>query len=191
MPGVVRTRVGYAGGTTDNPTYHSIGDHSETIQIDYDPNLVTYSELLAVFWNSHNPSTRSFSRQYRSIIFYHNEQQQRLALDTKQREAADKTVYTEIASFSEFFLAEDYHQKYYLRQVKQLAAEFMAKYPDADEFTASTAVARVNGYVGGYGTIEDLQEELKFLGLSAEGEDAISKLAEQGLTPACPVLKTP
>jgi len=107
MPGVARTRVGYAGGTTENPTYYSIGDHSETIQIDYNPDLLTYSELLEVFWNSHDPSTRSFSRQYKSIIFFHNEQQQRLALDSMRRQQVEKSVYTEIVPFSEFF--RSYH----------------------------------------------------------------------------------
>jgi methionine-S-sulfoxide reductase len=170
MPGVVHTRVGYAGGTTDNPTYYSIGDHSETIQIDYDPDLITYSELLDVFWSSHNPSTRSFSRQYGSIIFFHNEQQQRLALDTEEREEAGKSVYTEIVPFSKFFLAEDYHQKYYLRQVTELMGELRGRYPLKEDFTNSTVTARLNGYIGGFGTEDQLEQELESFALSDQAK---------------------
>jgi methionine-S-sulfoxide reductase len=170
MPGVIRTRVGYAGGTTEHPTYRSIGDHSETIQIDYNPDVVTYSELLAVFWSSHNPSTRSFSRQYRSIIFFHNDRQQRLALETKQREQAKRSVYTEIVPFSEFFLAEDYHQKYYLRQVGELMRELRGRYPLEEDFNNSTVAARLNGYIGGFGTENQLEEELDGFALSEQAE---------------------
>ena len=88
MPGVVRTRVGYAGGTTQNPSYRSIGDHSEAIQIDYDPTRVSYEELLNVFWASHSPTVQPWARQYMSMILYHNAKQKRLALKTKAQEEA-------------------------------------------------------------------------------------------------------
>jgi len=173
MQGVVRTRVGYAGGTTENPTYYSMGDHSETIQIDYNPDLLTYSELLDVFWSSHDPSTRSFSRQYRSIIFFHNEQQQRLALDSRRRQQVEKSVYTEIVPFSEFFLAEDYHQKYYLRQVEELMGEFRGRYPLEEDFISSTVAARLNGYIAGFGTENQLERELDGFALSDRAEKYI------------------
>ena len=83
MPGVIRTRVGYTGGTTVDPTYHDLGDHSETIQIDYDPTQVSYQALLDVFWNSHNPTTRSWSRQYASAVFYHSDEQKKLAMESR------------------------------------------------------------------------------------------------------------
>ncbi|MDD1711004.1 MAG: peptide-methionine (S)-S-oxide reductase, partial [Methanoregulaceae archaeon] len=81
---MIRTRVGYAGGDSVNPTYHDIDGHSETIQIDYDPTLISYEGLLGVFWDSHNPTTPSLSRQYMSIIFYPNEEQRVLAVESKQ-----------------------------------------------------------------------------------------------------------
>jgi methionine-S-sulfoxide reductase len=173
MPGVIRTRVGYAGGTTDDPTYSSIGDHSETIQIDYNPDLVTFAELLDVFWRSHNPSARSFSRQYRSIIFFHNEQQHDLALDTKERAQAAKTIYTEILPFSKFFRAEDYHQKYYLRQAGELMGELRGKYSLEEDFTNSTVAARLNGYIGGFGSQDQLEQELDSFALSDQAEKYI------------------
>ena len=167
---MVRTRVGYAGGKQPNPTYYSLGDHSESIQIDYDPAQITYEELLNVFWESHGPTSRPWSRQYASIIFYHDEEQERLANETRDREAAryGRPIYTEILPFSKFYLAEGYHQKYRLQQVPQLMEILEAVYPDEGAFVNSTAAARVNGYVGGHGTVATLQAELDTLDLSPE-----------------------
>jgi peptide-methionine (S)-S-oxide reductase len=174
---VVRTRVGYAGGTTESPTYHDLGDHTETIQIDFDPTVISYAELLDVFWSSHNPAMPPFSRQYMSIIFYHNEEQRRLAVETKEREAArlGAEILTEIVPASEFTLAEAYHQKYRLRGRSDLMSEFSAIYPDDEDFVASTAAARVNGYVAGYGSCDNLQEEIGILGLSEAAGDRLLK----------------
>ena len=162
LDGVVRTRVGYAGGTTESPTYHNLGDHTETIQIDYDPTLISYEQLLEIYWDSHNPTARPWSTQYMSIVFYHNSEQRELAMETKQREEASsgRQVYTEIIPFSEFHLAEDYHQKYHLQQLPELMEELAAIYPNFADFIDSTAVARINGYVGGQVTFQDLQEQL-------------------------------
>jgi peptide-methionine (S)-S-oxide reductase len=175
---VVRTRVGYAGGTTEQPTYRSLGDHSETIQIEYDPAQISYQELLDVFWQSHDPTGRPWSRQYASIIFYHDEEQRRLAMETKGREASryGREVLTEIVPFTKFYLAEDYHQKYRLQQVPELLDEFRAIYPDDAGLTHSTAAARVNGYVGGYGTLEGLRVEIGELGLSPEASQRLLEI---------------
>jgi peptide-methionine (S)-S-oxide reductase len=172
---VVRTRVGYAGGATDNPTYHNLGDHTETIQIDYDPTQVSYQELLNVFWESHNPTQPSWSRQYASIIFFHSGEQRRLAVDTREREGAkyQGQIYTEIVPAPEFTLAEAYHQKYRLRQVSDLIEEFSTMYPASEDLVDSTAAARVNGYLGGHGTLEALQAELSSLGLSPDGSQKL------------------
>ena len=168
---MVRTRVGYAGGTTKNPTYHNLGDHTETIQIDYDPTQISYEALLDIFWDSHNPAQRPWSRQYMSIVFYHNDEQKRLAMETRDREAAkiNGEIFTEIIPASEFYLAEAYHQKYRLRQVPDLMKEFSIMYPDNDDFVDSTAAARINGHLSGHGTFEALQAELSDLGLSPAG----------------------
>jgi methionine-S-sulfoxide reductase len=162
LDGVVRTRVGYAGGTTGNPTYHNLGDHTETIQIDYDSTQISYEELLDIYWDSHNPTGQPWSRQYMSVIFYHDNDQRELAMESKQREETilGRQVYTEIIRFPEFYLAEDYHQKYYLQQEPELMEELAAIYPDFADFVDSTAVARINGYVGGHVTLKELQEQL-------------------------------
>src|SRR5262249_18399740 len=75
LPGVVRTRVGYTGGTSKDPTYYSLGDHTETLQIDFDPTVITYEQLLEVFWHTHNPCAQPWSRRYMSTVFYHGESQ--------------------------------------------------------------------------------------------------------------------
>ena len=128
-----------------------------------------------------------WSIQYKSAIFFYNDEQERLAIETRDslEEELGAKIYTEIIPATEFYLAEDYHQKYYLQQTDELLKEFRAIYPDIDDFTNSTAVARVNGYVGGFGTPEGLEEELDKLGLSDEGEDIIRDRAEFRLRPAC------
>jgi methionine-S-sulfoxide reductase len=168
---VIRTRVGYSGGTKKNPTYHDLGDHSETLQVDFDPARVSYERLLEVFWKSHDPTSRSWSRQYRAALFFHNEEQKRSAGESRDREAAriKQKIRTEILPAAEFHLAEGYHQKYYLRLNSFLSAEFRQMFPSEKEFVNSTAAARVNGYIGGYGTMTALKEELDQLGLSEEG----------------------
>jgi peptide-methionine (S)-S-oxide reductase len=172
--------VGYAGGAKPNPTYYSLGDHSETIQIDYDPSQISYEDLLEVFWNSHDPTSRPYSRQYMSIIFTHNAEQERLARETMEREAArrGKAITTQIVPFSGFTLAETCHQKYHLQQQIAIMDEFRAMYP-GNGWIDSTAAARANGYLGGNGSLEWLREELESLGLTPEVGDRLLTIAER------------
>lgn len=178
VKGVVRTRVGYAGGTKKDPTYHSLGGHAETIQIDFDPSVISYDELLGMFWKMHSPRMRAPSAQYRSIVFYHNDNQRQAAERLKADEGArmKAAIFTEVVPFTEFYRAEDYHQKYYLRDVRELAAEYLAIYPDIADFVGSTATARVNGYASHYGTKEQLEKELNSLGLSEESQRRLLKI---------------
>ncbi len=175
---MVRTRAGYTGGTKKNPTYDDIGDHTETVQIDFDPAQITYQKLLDVFWQSHNPCAGSGKRQYMTAVFYHNDQQKKLALESCRQQAAPRKqkIATAILPASEFYLAEDYHQKFSLRQCPQLLREFQAFYPKSKDFVASTAVARVNGYLGGHGSASQLDMEMPSLGLSDEGARLLRKL---------------
>lgn len=179
---MVRTRVGYAGGTTSDPTYLRIGDHTETLQVDYDPTVISYGELLEVFWESHDPTERHLPRQYWSAIFYHDEEQRSQALETKDKEAADREreIMTGIEPFSRFYTAEDYHQKYRLQQMRSLMEEYRNIYPDFNDFVNSTAAARVNGYLGGNVTLEQLHEEIELLGLSPEGISRLLRLFNGG-----------
>lgn len=178
MAGVVRTRVGYAGGTKPNPTYYDLGDHSETVQVDYDPERVSFEQLLDVFWSSHNPSRRPWSRQYASIAFYQDEDQKRAILESMERleRASGERIYTEVKELDHFFLAEGYHQKYFLRNTPEIMREFQAMYPNEADIVNSTAAARANGYLGGHGEIEVLREELSSYGLSPQANQALLAL---------------
>jgi methionine-S-sulfoxide reductase len=164
----VRTRVGYSGGTKQNPTYYNLGDHSETVEMDYDTTEITYAQLLEVFWNSHKPVYQSTSCQYKSVIFYHNEKQHKIALESKAKHEKEEgsVMYTEIVPYEKLWLAEEYHQKYYLQVQDLFRDEFMAMYPDFNDIINSTAAARVNGYMGHEGTWKQLEEEIDSLGLS-------------------------
>ncbi len=162
--GVVRTRVGYAGGRKSSPTYRDMGDHTETIQIEYDPERIDYSELLYLFRDNHDPSAPS-STQYRSMIFYHDDEQKKLAEEAKIK-------YTIIVQYSRFYFAEDYHQKYRLSTNRSLYKAFRSIYTETKDFVDSTVVARVNGYVSGYGEIAT-GDDLKVLGLNSIGREKV------------------
>lgn len=147
----------------------------ETIQIDYDPELVSYERLLELFFGSHDTTWPSPIRQYASAIFTHNEEQAQRAnkaLETAGTKSR-RPVTTELLPYSGFTRAEDYHQKYYLRNTPLLASQYEERFPNQDLFTDSTAVARVNGYLGGNGSFEQLEEELPQLGLSSKAAEAL------------------
>jgi peptide-methionine (S)-S-oxide reductase len=170
MPGVVRTRVGYCGGTTKNPNYQEVGDHSETIQIDFDPTKTTYRQLLEVFWQSHDCCVASSSRQYKSMVFYHNAEQQKIARETRDAEAVRRKekVATEIVTLGEFTLAEDYHQKYELRRHREFLKVLTEIYPKDADMINSTVAARLNSYLSGQGTLKELEKEIDSYGLPRE-----------------------
>ena len=126
LPGVISVTSGYTGGQKKNPTYKEVSaggtGHAESVQVVYDSSKVTYEKLLNVFWHNIDPTAkdRQFcdsGHQYRSAIFYHNEEQHRLALQSKalleKNKPFKEPVLTEIVQVTEFYPAEDYHQHYY------------------------------------------------------------------------------
>ncbi|MEF8835205.1 MAG: peptide-methionine (S)-S-oxide reductase MsrA [Candidatus Thermoplasmatota archaeon] len=184
--GVINTKVGYAGGTKEKPTYHRLGDHTETVQVRYDPDQVSYNELIDTFWRGHNP-TQSKSTQYMSIIFFHNEEQEKIAKETKKKRQDETSgiIRTEIRPFSGFHLAEDYHQKYHLSNHKKFYKAYKQIYPEIDGFIDSTAVTRANGYISGNGSVES-KDDLEELGLSQKGiEMLFDKWKSAGGEGAC------
>tara|TARA_B100000575_G_scaffold244444_1_gene208600 strand:- start:1772 stop:2233 length:462 start_codon:yes stop_codon:yes gene_type:complete len=123
LNGVLKTEVGYSGGNTNNPTYETVcaGDtnHAEVVLIEYDENKITFYELLNHFWNCHDPTTLNrqgpdIGTQYRSVIFYFNETQKKISIDSKTEFAKKNqiNIVTEITEAKEYFKAEEYHQKY-------------------------------------------------------------------------------
>jgi peptide-methionine (S)-S-oxide reductase len=137
--------------------------------VDFDPNRISYARLLDIFWESHRPDRRAWSRQYRSAVFYHDEDQRNLAVESKKKrqQSSGREIRTAIEPLDGFYRAENYHQKYYLRRHTDIMREFEAIYPDARDFVDATSAARVNGYIGGNGTWEQLKREIDTLGLSS------------------------
>ncbi len=121
--GVTATAVGYQGGATENPTYKDVcrGDtnHAEVVEVEFDPALVSYEDLLEVFWKNHNPTTKDrqgpdYGTQYRSVIFFHTPEQEALARASKAKAQANwkAPIVTEIVPAPTFWKAEEYHQQY-------------------------------------------------------------------------------
>jgi peptide-methionine (S)-S-oxide reductase len=126
LKGVKSVLPGYSGGMLENPSYDEVctgrTGHAEAAQIEFDPNVMSFEKLLDVFWHTHDPTTlnrqgNDIGTQYRSAIFYHNEKQREIAEKSK-RELENRGVYkdpivTEVTPFKKFYVAEDYHKKYY------------------------------------------------------------------------------
>jgi len=127
VKGVSSTMVGYTGGAFENPTYEDVCSgttgHAEAIQVEYDPTITSYEELLMIFWSNHNPTTLNsqgpdVGEQYRSAVFYHTQEQEAVAQKMKEKlqdsamKRFGKKIVTEIKQASTFYKAEEYHQKY-------------------------------------------------------------------------------
>ncbi|KAA3437805.1 peptide-methionine (S)-S-oxide reductase MsrA [Rufibacter hautae] len=188
MKGVIRTRVGFAGGTTPAPTYRTLADHIETVQIEFDPEQVTFAQLLEKFFAKHTPTQEPRKRQYTSAIFYHSPEQEQGAQDAIKaaEEQFQAKVLTELIPYENFHLAEERHQKWKLRRHTEVLRELQKIYPAYEAFNNSTAVARVNGYVGGYGEQETLMEEIASLGLSVPVQNTLLALYMTQGTPGFP-----
>ena len=126
LDGVVSTRVGYAGGSRDNPTYRDVCSgrtgHAESVEVSFDPAKISYDKLLDVFWEIHNPTTLNrqgpdVGEQYRSVIFYRNAEQEASARASKEKLSGSgkysREIVTEITPASTFWEAEEYHQQYF------------------------------------------------------------------------------
>jgi peptide-methionine (S)-S-oxide reductase len=129
-PGVLSTRVGYTGGHTTNPTYREVCSdqtgHAEAVEVEFDPEKISYKTLLDLFWNNHNPTTLNrqgpdIGSQYRSAIFFHQPEQEKLAIETKNQlaEQLGKEIVTEILPAKIFYPAEEYHQQYLAKKGKK------------------------------------------------------------------------
>ncbi|MFZ0379477.1 MAG: peptide-methionine (S)-S-oxide reductase MsrA [Solirubrobacteraceae bacterium] len=124
IEGVVATRVGYTGGALVDPTYEQVCSgrtgHAESVQVWFDPDVVSYGELLDTFWSAHDPTTRNrqgwdFGSQYRSAIFFHDADQERVAIASRdeRQNSVRRPIVTEIVAASPFYDAEEYHQRYF------------------------------------------------------------------------------
>lgn len=109
VEGVKETTAGYTGGSKENPTYHDLDGHTESVEVRFDPEKIGFKQLVRIFFEHHDYRSRN-KTQYKSAIFYHSEEQRRIAEEVRPRDAA-----TEILPAKRFWPAEDYHQKYYMK----------------------------------------------------------------------------
>lgn len=148
LDGVDKVVSGFSGGTIKNPSYKEITrgntGHAEVCQIHYNPEIISFKELLDIFWNTHDPTTLNrqgadVGTQYRSVIFYHSAEQKMIAEESLSAMSVSGTfsdpVVTEIAEFSNFYEAEDYHQDYFENNPNQPYCTFVVK-PKVDKFKA-------------------------------------------------------
>jgi peptide-methionine (S)-S-oxide reductase len=146
LEGVVKVTSGYSGGHVDNPTYRQVCDgntgHAECLNIEYDSTKISFDELLEVFWQTHNPTTlnrqgNDIGTQYRSVIFYHNEEQRAKAekykVELNKSGAWDDPVVTTLEPFDRFYPAEDYHQNYYNNNTGEGYCQFVIR-PKLEKF---------------------------------------------------------
>lgn len=126
IKGVISVVPGYSGGTTDNPSYDEVfggnTGHAESVQIVFDPKVITFRKILEIFWNTHDPTTlnrqgNDVGTQYRSAIFFHNQKQretaEKLKVELNNEKIYTKPIITEISPLRNFYAAEDYHRNYY------------------------------------------------------------------------------
>jgi peptide-methionine (S)-S-oxide reductase len=123
LPGVTRTTVGYTGGDAEHPTYKQVcrgcTGHAEAVEVEYEPSVITYDDLLATFWSTHNPTTRNrqgwdIGSQYRSAVFFHDDNQRAAAIASRDNHQSTlrREIVTQILPAEPFWPAEDYHQQY-------------------------------------------------------------------------------
>jgi peptide methionine sulfoxide reductase msrA/msrB len=177
LEGVIRTRVGYAGGTTESPSYQMIGDHTETIEIDYDPAVISYRKLIEIFFDRHDPHSPAYSTQYASLILYQNEKQHKTALAVKNELEVEngREIQIVIKKLDHFYLAEDYHQKYRLQQQRNFKNYYLDQM-SMKQFINSPAVTKANGYISGSGERVNIIKNIGKLGLSTELQERLLKL---------------
>lgn len=156
LGGVVRTRVGYAGGTKRDPTYHALGDQTEAVQVEFDPDEITYADLLDVAFRTHSPRHQTRKTQYQHILFTATQSQR----ETLEEYLAANGftaggIETRIEPLGEFYVAEDYHQKHSLQSRPRLLDAFESAEYDDEALRESPAAATLNGHAGGHDLPDD------------------------------------
>jgi hypothetical protein len=142
---------------------------------------ITCGELLKRFWEGHDPTAGSRSTQYKAAVFYHHDEQKKVAEETRDRiESSQKIkVRTGILPFTRFYVAEAYHQKYGLRSHSDFMKEFRSIYSSDEALMNSTAAARVNGYLSGFGSSAAFQEEIGSFGISPDVQRRLLELVKK------------
>lgn len=190
MHGVLRTKVGYSGGSQDNPDYHDLKDHSETTMVQFDPEVITYKDLLKAFWANHEYAT-PIEKQYKSAIFYNDDSQKAQAeASVKEVEAGTlgnpayqgKQLLTVIEKATPFYVAETYHQKYFLQCNLQLFKELQRQgvYQSIEDVIADRMSASLNGYLACHGDVEGFLAEVDSWPVSFKVKQSVFAIISDG-----------
>ncbi|AEH39088.1 peptide-methionine (S)-S-oxide reductase [Halopiger xanaduensis] len=151
LDGVVRTRVGYAGGTKPDPSYDVIGDHTEVVQLEYDPDQLSFGNLLEWAFAEHHPYKQPKKRQYQRIVFTETaDQRAQLRSYLADSEFDRETIETRFEALEDFHVAEEYHQKFQLRGKRWITEAFDSAGYDATAVRESPAAAKLNAHVAGH-----------------------------------------
>ncbi|APH13419.1 peptide methionine sulfoxide reductase family protein [Clostridium sporogenes] len=180
LDGVIKTYVGYTGGSTLFPTYNSIGDHLETVEIYYDSSKITFGNLLMVFEKNHNYTTRPNLLQYNSAILYNNENEKELCLNWKKskEEELKKEVLTKISPIEKFYYGEFYHQKYYVQLEPVIMSNLRSKFSTGNDLISSPLCHKLNAYLAGYSSLKNLNKEIKDFNLSKDAKNRLLSIVE-------------
>lgn len=183
LTGIIRTRVGFAGGTKDNPTYRQLGDHTETVEMDFDSGIVSLETILNVFWSYHNPVNINDykGQQYRSLVLFRNPIQHSVIREVMRtsEEQGKGILDTEVAPYTGFYPAEDRHQKYYLKRYPDAINKLRTFFPTDEELTNATLAARLNGLAKGYTNLEKIINEIRTWQISREEQEEIIHLIKR------------
>uniref|UniRef100_A0A915Q0Z2 peptide-methionine (S)-S-oxide reductase n=1 Tax=Setaria digitata TaxID=48799 RepID=A0A915Q0Z2_9BILA len=157
LDGVLMTRVGYAGGTTEAPNYRNIGDHTEITEIQFDETVTSFNDILDCFWEHHDPTIK-YKKQYKSAILYVDDQQKEIvreSLERAQKKYGNKKLDTYVQKLVQFYQAEDYHQKYWLRCQTAIFAKLNLS---DQEMVSSRLATKVNAFLAGYKNFDVLKQ---------------------------------
>ena len=168
LDGVLRTRVGYTGGQLTTPSYDNLGNHIEVFEVDYDPEKISYEDLVNYYFSAYDATERPFSRRVHSVIYYRNENEKTIAQGVKGslEKTLGRGVFTEVDAMEDFYLAEAEEQLLYLKVETSIYHELTQIFPDYEQQLLSILASKLNGHIAGYGTEDSLEELLKASSLS-------------------------
>lgn len=175
LDGVRYTLVGFAGGTTPAPTHADIGDHVEAVQVAFNPDQLSYADLLEVFWDAHDPAETAAKRRYRHALVPQTDRQAEQARTARTQAAkwlgSGDNVW--VCPDASFHAAAPRHQNYKLRQHQSLAAVFLDRAPTDDAFARSPAATLANAYVAGHRPLDRLDDDRACLDLPPDALDQL------------------
>lgn len=178
VEGVLRTRVGYSGGDLTTPSYNDLGNHIEVFEVDYDPDVISYEQLVELYFVFYDATMRPLSLRVKPVIYYRTEEEFNIAKMIKQsvEAASSEGIFAVIEPFDIFYLAESKHQLSYLKQESSLYDEITQIYLDEDQLLLSLLASKLNGFIPGYGDPRHLALILEGSGLSAPSLERIEMI---------------